>query len=334
MTGSTKDGARSKARHALLRRAFLLAAASAGAWPARAQPAYPVRTVRLLVPYPAGSGPDQLARLFARPLQEALGQPFIVENRPGALGVVGTSEVARSKPDGYTLLMTTNTTQAADVALVKNLPYDPVRDFAPVALAVTASMILLVRPDMPVTDVAGFVAFAKAKPDGVPGGYGSAASQVSLAKLQRLSGVDVLPIPYPGIPPAVNDLMGGHIALTFADLPVALPLVHSGKLRALGVTADTRLATEPAIPALGQAYPGLEVTGWVGVVAPAGTPDGVVAKLSAALLKILADPDMQQRLTGMGYQITPLPPAAFGDFIKAQIVTWSKDAREAGIEPQ
>ena len=318
----------------LRRRLFLFAAASAAASPARAQPAYPVRPVRLIVPYPAGSGPDQLARLLARPLQDSLGQPFIVENRPGALGIVGTSEVARSKPDGYTLLLTTNTTQAANVALVKTLSYDPIKDFAPIALTVSAPMILLVRPDTPATDVKSFMAYVKTQPVAFAGGYGSAASQVSLAKLQRLSGVDLLAVPYAGIPPAVNDLMGGHIAFTFADLAVALPLVHSGKLRALGVTADTGLATEPTIPALGRAYPGFEVTGWLGVVAPAGTPDGVVAQLSAALLKIIAEPDMQKRLIDMNYQIEPLAPAPFGEFIKAEIARWSKDARDAGIEPQ
>lgn len=318
----------------LRRRSLFFAAASVAAWPARAQPAYPIRPVHLLVPYPAGSGPDQLARLLARPLQDAFGQPFIVENRPGALGVVGTSEVARSRPDGYTLLMTTNTTQAANVALVKDLPYDPVRDFAPVALTVSAPMILLVRPDTPATDVKSYMAYLKTQPDGLAGAYGSAASQVSLAKLQRLSGVDLVAVPYSGIPPAVNDLMGGHVALTFADLAVALPLVHSGKLRALGVTADAPLSTEPTIPALGQAYPGFEVTGWLGVVAPARTPDAVVAQLSAALQKILAEPDMQQRLIGMNYQVQPLGPAPFGEFIKAQIVKWSKDAQEAGIQPQ
>ena len=292
---------------------------------------YPGHTVRILVPYPAGSGPDQLGRLLARSLADKLGQPFIVDDRPGALGVVGTSEVARSKPDGYTLLLTTNTTQAGNVALVKDLPYDPVRDFAPIMRVVSAAMMLLVQPSFPANDIAGLRQYALGKAGGLAGGYGSAASQVSLAKLQKAVGADILAVPYSGIPPAVNDLLGGHIALTFADLPVAMPLVRSGKLKALGVTSAKRLADEPAVPAFAETFPGFEVIGWLGLVAPAGTPDRVVATLSDALAKSIEEPQVRQALVGMSYEIEPLAAGPFLQFIKSEIVKWKKDAADAGI---
>lgn len=301
---------------------------------ARAQPAYPARAVKLVVPYPAGSGPDIFGRVVARALQDGLGGSFVVENRAGALGMIGTTEVARSRPDGYTLLITTNTTQAANVALVRNLAYDPVRDFVPVNRVATAPMMLLARPDFPATDLAGLAAHARSRPEGLSGGYGSAASRVSMAKLGRALGVNLVPVPYPGIPPAVNDLVGGHIALTFADLPVAVPMVRSGQLKGLGVTSPRRIAAEPAIPAIAESFPGFEVLGWVGLVAPAGIPAPALAALSGTLDRALREPEMRARLEAMHYEVAPLGPDAFRAYIGEEIARWTRDAAEAGIEPQ
>ncbi len=315
------------------RRLLLAGAGAAVARPAWAQ-SYPTRPVRIVVAYSAGSGPDQIARLLARALQEVLGRSFIVENRPGALGILGTGEVARSKPDGYTLLLTTNTGQAANVALVKDLPYDPIHDFAPIALLVTAPLMLMVRPDFPATDVKGLAAYAKSHDGGLSAGYGSAASQVSTAKLQRGLGIDLVTVPYSAIPLAINDVLGGHLDLAFADMPVAVPQLRAGRLKALGVTSHDRVASVPDVPALSETFPGFQVAGWQGMVAPAGTPEAVVNRLSDVLLQLLRQPDMLQRLDGMFQQVQPLGPGPFGDFIKAEVARWSKDVADAGIEKQ
>lgn len=315
-------------RRALLAAATLIPAA---AW---AQATYPARTVKIVVPFPAGSAPDILGRIIARALQDRFGQPFVIENRAGALGTIGATEVARSRPDGYTLLITTNTTQAANVALVRNLAYDPVRDFAPVIRVVTGPMLLLARPDFPVSDLAGLAAHARSQPQGLSGGFGSAASRVSMAKLQRAMGLNIVPVPYSGIPPAVNDLVGGHIALTFADMPVAVPMVRSGQLRALGVTSPRRVAAMPGIPAIAETFPGFEVLGWIGVVAPAGIPPQALDALTGSLESILGEPGMRARLEAMHVEVAPLGPEAFRTYIGDEIARWLRDAAEAGIEPQ
>lgn len=309
-----------------------VALALAGA-PAVAQD-YPNRPVKLVVPYPAGSGPDQLARVLAQVLQSSLGGSVVVDNKAGALGVIGTAEVARSKADGYTLLLTTNTTQAANVALVKNLAYDPVKDFAPVARVTVTPMVLLVNANLPARDLASFVALAKSKPDGFSGGYGSAASLVSMAKLKARGGFGVIDVPYKGIPLAVNDLLGGQIAFTFADLPVGMPQIQGGKLRGIAVTSQKRAANAPDLPAIAELYPGFEVIGWQGVVAPAGTPPEIVKKLADAIAAGVAKPEVHDKLVAMHHGVNVLGPEPFAAFIDSEIRKWTRDAKEAGLEAQ
>lgn len=311
---------------------FTALAAAIAAPDARAQ-AYPSRPVKLLVPYPAGSGPDQLARILADGLQAHLKQGVVVDNRSGALGVIGTMEVARSAPDGYTLLMTTNTTQAANVALVKDLRYDPVKDFAPVTRIATGPMILMVRADFPAANVSELVRAAQGGLS-IKVGYGSAASQVAAAKIVTAARLDVVNAPYKGIPLAVTDLLGGHISLTFADLPVAIPMVRAGRAKALGVTSLKRLAGEPNIPALAETFPGFEVIGWQGVVAPAGTPEAVVRQLDEALQRVIVAPATAERIRGIHYTVAPLGPKGFSEYITKEIARWKEDAKLAGIEPQ
>ncbi len=321
-------------RRSLLASAGLLLLPSAGGALAQSSAPYPSRVIRLIVPYPAGSGPDMLGRVVAQQLQSALGQNVVVENRSGALGMVGTAEVARATGDGYTLLMATNTTQAANVALVRNLSYDPVKDFVPVTRITTGPMMLLVRADSPYTSVAELVRLGRSD-KALSVGYGSAASQVSAAKVSTAGKLNVVYVPYKGIPPAVNDMLGGHLAFTFADLPVAVPMVRSGRARGLGVTSTERIASEPQIPALAETFPGLEVIGWQGVVAPAGTPPQVVARLDEALRQGLRDkPEFADRLRGMHQTIAPLSQGQFGDFIQQEIARWKDNARQAGIEPE
>src|SRR5207247_6133012 len=214
---------------------------------------YPSKPVRFVVPFPAGALPDQIARALAPQLQEALGQPFVIENKPGAIGTIGTAEAARAAPDGHTIVMTTNSTLAAAGALYKKLQYDPLKDFAPIMLISKTSMILLVRTDFPAQTLKDFLALARAKSGQLTGGYGSAGSQVSIAKLKAGGGFAAVDVPYKGVPPAVTDVLGGQISFTFADFAVGLAQIKGGKLKALGVTSAQRTPLAPDIPAIGEA---------------------------------------------------------------------------------
>ena len=215
---------------------------------------YPNRQIKIVVPFPAGAGPDQVARMLAQHLQTAFGQAVLIENRAGALGSIGAAEVARSAPDGYTLLMGTNTTHAGNVAMLKNLPYDPVRDFAPVMRTITTAMVLLVKPDFPAKDVTQFLDYAKTHPN-LTAGYGSGASQISVGQLQSRGGLSVIAASYRGVPQAVTDVMTGAINLTFADLSLAVPQMRGGTLRGIGVTSSKRNELTPGLPALAEAIP-------------------------------------------------------------------------------
>ena len=318
------------------RRMFLAAAggllSSLGATAVQAAD-YPSRMVRIVVPYPAGSGPDMLGRVVAQQLQQQLKQSVVVENRAGALGVVGTTEVARAAADGYTLLLTTNTTQAANVALVKDLRYDPVKDFVPIARITMGPMMLMARADTPYGTVD---AVKRAAREGrkFSIGYGSAASQVSAAKFSQGAGLDVINVAYKGIPVAVNDLLGGHIDFTVADLPVAVAMLQSGRVRVLGVTSAQRLPEHPDIPALVEFFPGFQVTGWQGIVTPAGTPAPVLAVLDKAFREAFEQPAFVDRLKAMHQVVAPLYGPQFGAFIDEEIERWKVDARSAGLEPQ
>src|SRR5216683_935821 len=219
---------------------------------------YPSRAVKFVVPFPPGALPDQIARVLGRELQESLGQPFVIENRPGAIGVIGTAEAARAAPDGYTIVMTTNSTMAAAESLFKKLQYDPVRDFAPIMRISKTSMILLVRPEFPAHSLKDFISLARSKSGELTAGYGSAGSQVSIAKLKAGGGFAAVDVPYKGVPLAVTDVLGGQISFTFADFAVALAQIKGGKLKALGVTSAQRTLLAPDIPAIGEELPGFE----------------------------------------------------------------------------
>jgi tripartite-type tricarboxylate transporter receptor subunit TctC len=294
---------------------------------------YPTRPIKIIVPFPAGAGPDQVARLLGQHLQEAFGQTVVIENRAGALGSIGAAEVARSAPDGYALLMGTNTTQASNVSMLKDLPYDPAKDFAPILRTTTTAMVMLVKPDFPAKTLAQFMEYARAHPN-LTAGYGSGASQISIAQLQSRGGLSVIAASYRGVPQAVTDVMGGAINLAFADFSIAIPQMKGGTLRGIGVTSPTRNELTPDLPAMAEAMPGFEATIWYGLLAPAGTPAPIVNKLFAESKKFLVMPATREKLASVGVIVSPMSPDEFGAFIGSEIVRWTAEAKAAGIEAQ
>ena len=315
----------------LLGSLFLFGCVISPGWAASSD--YPSRQIKIVVPFPAGAGPDHVARLLGQHLQEAFGQTVLIENRAGALGSIGALEVAHSAPDGYTLLMGTNTTQAGNVAMLKDLPYDPVKDFAPIIRTVTTATVLLVKPDFPAKDLAQFLAYARSHPN-LTAGYGSGASQICIGQLQSRGGLSVIAASYRGVPQAVTDVMAGAINLTFADLSLAIPQMKGGTLRGIGVSSATRNQLTPDLPALAEAMPGFEATIWYGLLAPAKTPDAIVDKLYAESEKFLSMPSTKEKLASVGVVVATMPPAEFTAFIQSEIVRWTADAKEAGIEAQ
>jgi tripartite-type tricarboxylate transporter receptor subunit TctC len=311
---------------------LLLLAVLAGS-PALAQ-TYPAKPVRLVVPFPAGSATDQVARLMGAQLQESLGQPFIVENKAGAQGGIAAAEVARAAPDGYTVMVTTNTPQAANVSLFKKLNYDPVKDFAPIARLGTTSFMLMVRPDFPAKDLKGFLEQVRKQPGKLSAGYGSAGSQVSLAMLKSMGKLDVVEVPYKGIPQAITDTMGGSLAFTFVDLGNAIAQAKGGKLRGLGVTSAKRTPLAPDQPAIAEELPGYELIAWFALVAPAKTAPDVVQKLHGASVNALGKPDVKERFATIGVDVAPQGPAELAKFIQSEIAHWAKLVKLANIQPE
>jgi tripartite-type tricarboxylate transporter receptor subunit TctC len=294
---------------------------------------YPQRQIKIVVPFPAGAGPDQVARMLGQHLQEAFGETVVIENRAGALGSIGAQEVARASPDGYTLLMGTNTTQAANVAMLKNLAYDPAKDFAPIIRTTTTAMVLVVKPDFPAKNLAQFMDYARAHPN-MTAGYGSGASQISIGQLQSRGGLSVIAASYRGVPQAVTDVMGGAINLAFADFSLAIPQMKGGTLRGIGVTSPTRNELTPDLPPLAEAMPGFEATIWYGLLAPAGTPAPIINKLYTESEKFLTLSSTREKLASVGVIVSPMRPDEFGAFIRGEIMRWTAEARAAGIEPQ
>ncbi len=295
---------------------------------------YPARPVRLIVPFPAGSATDQIARLAGAELQQALGQPFVVENKAGAQGAIAAAEVAKAAPDGYTLMLTTNTPQAANVSLFKKLNYDPVKDFTPITRYGTTSFMLMVRPDFPAKDLKGFIAHARSQPGRLSGGYGSSGSQVSLAMLKQLGRLDIVEVPYKGIPQTITDTMGGSLQLTFVDMANAQAQVKGGKLRGLGVTSGKRSALSPDLPAIAEELPGYEIIAWFALVAPARLPEPIVQRLHETNMKALAKPAVREKFALVGTDVAPMNPAELGRFIQSEVAHWAKLVKLAGIEPE
>ncbi len=314
--------------------AFVLAAAVAA--PALAQDAagYPARTLRIVVPFPPGGVTDRLARTVAQKLQEAWGQPAVVDNRPGASGMIAAEQVAKSAPDGYTLMMGHIGTHAINASLFRRLPYDPVKDFAPVSLLVTVPNVLLVHPSVPAASVAELVALARAKPGTLnfasPGS--GTSGHLSAELLKSLAGVEIVHVPYKGPGPALQDLLAGQVNMLFDTVASSMPQVRGGKLRALAVTTTTRSAIAPEVPTMVEAgVPGYEIAPWFAAYAPAGTPPAIVEKLAAEMRRILAQPDVRTAFVEQqGMTIVASTPTELGAHTRSEIAKWAKVVKATG----
>jgi tripartite-type tricarboxylate transporter receptor subunit TctC len=303
---------------------------------AQAQTDYPARPVRVVVPSPPGGGTDIVARVLAQHFSKALGQPFVVENKPGAGNMIGIESVARAPADGYTLLVVASTL-ALNSVLYKKVPYDPVKDFAPITLAATAPNVLIVNPALPAQSLAEFIALAKRKPGalsyGTPG-IGT-SPHLSMELLKSMAGIDVLHVPYRGTAAAVTDVIGGQIAATFANALTAKPQVDAGRVRALAVSGPRRIDAFPAVPPVAKAgVPGYEAMQWYGMAAPAGTPAAAIARLHAEAVKALHSDDMKEKLALDGAQPVGSTPAEFAALIRSELEKWTRVARAADIPPQ
>ena len=295
--------------------------------------AYPDKPVKIVVPFPAGSATDLIASVMALELQEALKQPFVVENKPGAQGSIATDLVAKGAADGYTLLLPANT-HAAVPSLYKKINYDPVKDFVPIARLATTSLALMVRSDYPPQDLKEFIAHLRKNPGKLSAGFGSSSSQVSVSQLKKMTGVDVAEIPYKGIPLAVNDVLSGTLDFTFVDLGNAIAQAKGGKLRGLAVTEKGRNPLAPDWPPMASVLPGYEITAWFVLLAPKGTPAEAVQKLEAAALGALAKPEVKEKLAIIGMVPAPLKSGETGKFVEGEVGRWRRLITEAGIQPE
>jgi tripartite-type tricarboxylate transporter receptor subunit TctC len=297
---------------------------------------YPARPVKIVVPSPPGGGTDIVARVLGQHFSKALGQPFFVENKPGAGNMIGIESVARSPGDGYTLLFVASTL-ALNSVLYKKVPYDPVRDFAPITLAATAPNVLIVNPSLPVRSLAEFIAMARENPGklsyGTPG-IGT-SPHLSMELLKSMAGIDLQHVPYRGTAAAVTDVIGGQIAVTFANALTAKPQVDSGRVRALAVSGPRRIEALPNVPPVAEAgVPNYEAMQWYGLLAPAGTPAPIVARLNAEAVKALQSDDMKEKLAADGAQPLGSTPAEFAAHLRNELEKWTRVARAASIEPQ
>lgn len=311
----------------------LLALVSTGA-PAYAQ-SYPTKPIRMVVPSAPGSGPDLIARVVAQKLTESLGKPVVADPRPGAGGSLGAEIVAKSPPDGYTLIMGSAGSHSVNSALYPKLPYDAVKDFSPISLVSTAPNILIVHPSLPVKSVRDLVALAKAKPGDLTFGSGGNGSTAHLSgELFRvLAKVNMLHVPFKGAPAAVIGVMTGEISLAILNLPPALPHVRSGKLKALGVSTATRSSAVPDIPTIAEAgLPGYDAGTWYGLLAPAGTPGDIIARLNVELVKGLRSAEMKKRIAAEGGDVIGGTPDEFTAVIKRDIEKWTRVVAASGAK--
>jgi tripartite-type tricarboxylate transporter receptor subunit TctC len=305
--------------------------------PALAEAAYPSRNIKMIVPYPPGGTTDLLGRLIADQIKTGLNAIVVVENKPGAGTTLGAGEVARSEPDGYTLLMATSTTLAINKTLYKKLPYDPVKDFAAISLVAAVPFALIINPAFPAKTLTEFIAYARANPGLAFGSAGNGSPHhLGAEMLKSAANIDIRHVPYRGSVPAMLDVIAGHIPFMIVDLQPALQQIKEGKVRVLGVTTPKRVAAAPEIPTIAEAgLPGYELVAWQGVVAPANTPRPIVDALAAQIAKLLANPATIERFTSIA--IEPLPastPDSFADYIKTEVDRWATIVKNSGAEAE
>lgn len=330
MTGKTTT----TARRTLLRAgaALCLAAGCAATW---AQAAYPGKPVRIIVPYPAGGTTDIIARIAANQLTERLKQSFIVENKAGASGAIGSLAVAQAAPDGYTLVMATASSHGINSALQKNLPYDAVKDFAPITVVANTPNIIIANPGVPVKNLKELIALAKSEPGKLNFGSTSAGGSphMSAELLKMMAGIDMTHVPYKGAAPMLTDLIGGQVQIGFDNLPSSIGFVKSGKVRALAVTTARRWPGAPDIPTVAESgVPGYEVSGWFGLLAPAGTPREILDKIQSTIAEAVKSPDVAKQLNDLGAEPVANKPDVFAQEIRDDVEKWRKVVQTTGVK--
>ena len=304
--------------------------------PALAQ-SWPTKPIRLVIAQAPGSATDVISRVVANPLSESLGQPIVVDARPGAGGALGTEVAARSAPDGYTLFMANNSTHGSNPAVYAKLPYNAVKDFAPISFVASVPYVLVVDPKLPVKSVQEFVAYVKARPGKL--NYASAGNGSTHhfcgELLKSMSGIDIQHIPYKGSGPGIAALLAGEVSMMFANVADIGSQIRAGKVKPLAVTATKRASLLPGVPTMAEAgLPGFVITSWFGLLAPAGTPGAVIARLNAETVKALAREDVKEKLGAQGLEVASSTPQAFAEHIKSEIARFTKIARSAGIKAE
>jgi tripartite-type tricarboxylate transporter receptor subunit TctC len=296
---------------------------------------YPDRVVTVVTPFAPGSGTDVISRIIGTQLSAALGQSVIVDNRPGANGIIAATAVMRAPPDGYTLFATGNTSHSANPSLIKDLPYDPVKDFTPIVRTGNFTFVLVVAKDFPAKSVAELVEYARANPGKVSYASANSPGIVSGAILAKRAKIDLLHVPYKSSPQALTDVMAGRVSMSFIDFATASPHLKSGALRALAVTSADRSALLPDLPTMQQAgISPFNVTSWSGYFGPARLPAPIVTKLNGEIGKVLAMPDIKAQLAALGFDAFSSTPGQLEEFVKGEIQNWHGMAKDAGIEPQ
>jgi len=319
-------------RNAIACTAAVLAAALASPW-AFAQ-TYPHKPIKFVVPFSAGSATDAVGRIVAQAMGDALGQPVTVENKAGANGILGAEAVKAAPADGYTFLVTTSTTQAANVSLYKKLPYDPVKDFTPIGKIGETGFILMVQTDFPAKDLKEFIAYGKANPGKLAFGHGSSGSLVSAAMISQMAGLQTINVPYKSIPPALTDLLGGQIQFAFADVGNAVSQMNGGRLRGLGVTTAKRAGKAPNVPPIGDVVKDYAVGAWFGLMATAGLPADVHKKASSTLMAVLAKPEVRDKIMSAGTDLDVEDAAQLAKTIDSEIKKWAMWVKAANITPE
>jgi tripartite-type tricarboxylate transporter receptor subunit TctC len=310
---------------------FLLAAATH----ADAQDSYPSKTITLIVPFAAGSGTDNVARIISQRLSERLKQPVIVDNRAGANGQIAAEAAARAKPDGYTLFMTTNTTHSANPSLYKTLRYDPIKDFTPVIRTGELAFAVAVNNDLPVKNMKELLEYAKANPGKISYGTPNSTSLVASETLKRQGKIDITSIPYKSSPQAMTDLIGNQIQLYVVDFGSGMSMLKANRVRAIAVTPARGSKIFPNVPPVGATIPGFDLTSWNGIFGPAGMPKSVVDKLSTEINAILAEKEIQEKLAATGFEVWPShTPEEFAKYVTDQLVLWTGLIKAANIQPE
>lgn len=295
---------------------------------------YPDKPIRVLVPFAAGSGTDILARIVTDEMRTTMGASFVIDNRAGASGQIAAELVAKANPDGYTLLLSTNTPHSVNPFLFKKIPYDPVKDFDAVARMIYYIFILVVNPNSNVKSVPELIAYVKANPGKTSYAFGNGSGQVNGAYLVSAAKLDSLPVPYKSTPAAMTDLIAGQVQWMFVDGASSQGHVKTGRLRAIAVMSDKRSNIFPDLPAVGETVPGFDTVPWAGMFAPAHTPKAILNKLNAEIVKAINKPAINQRLADLGLAPGPSTPAELDKFVKEQLAAWGKKMKDAGIQPE